>query len=139
MGIAPDLMTCSRMAVRAMIDWLVGEQGLEPDDAYILCSIIGDLKIIEVVDSGVWTVSMSLPLEVFEAAEGGGPVEDTQPGSQQVEEAARAGLRRNSLNLPRLVQPPPAVVYLAGDRGLGRGLGICTKPGGRARRSVRSR
>jgi putrescine importer len=29
-------------------------------------------------------------------------VEDTQPGSQKVEEAARAGLRRNSLNLPRL-------------------------------------
>jgi acetamidase/formamidase len=68
MGISPDLMTCSKMAVLAMIDWLVGERDLEPDDAYILCSIIGDLKIIEVVDAGVWTVSMSLPLEVFEAA-----------------------------------------------------------------------
>src|SRR5215469_9468009 len=68
MGISPDLMEGSRMAVRAMIDWLVAERDLPPDDAYILCSIIGDLKIIEVVDSGVWTVSMSLPLEVFEAA-----------------------------------------------------------------------
>lgn len=29
-------------------------------------------------------------------------MENTQPGSQKVEEAARAGLRRNSLNLPRL-------------------------------------
>lgn len=68
MGIAADLMTCSKMAARAMIDWLVSDQGLKPDDACILCSIIGDLKIIEVVDSGVWTVSMSLPLEVFAAA-----------------------------------------------------------------------
>ena len=67
MGIAPDLMTCSKMAVRAMIDWLVSDRGLTRDDAYKLCSITGDLKIIEVVDSGVWTVSMSLPLEVFEA------------------------------------------------------------------------
>jgi len=49
-----------------MIDWLVSDRGLKRDDAYILCSIIGDLKIIQVVDSGVWTVSMSLPLEVFE-------------------------------------------------------------------------
>lgn len=66
MGIASDLMTCSQMAVRAMIDWLAANRGLSADDAYILCSIVGDLKIIQVVDSGVWTVSMSLPLTVFE-------------------------------------------------------------------------
>jgi acetamidase/formamidase len=66
MGIAPDLMTCSKMAVRAMIDWLTTNHGLSAADAYILCSISGDLKIIQVVDSGVWTVSMSLPLTVFE-------------------------------------------------------------------------
>jgi acetamidase/formamidase len=66
MGIASDLMTCSKTAVRAMIDWLVADRGLTADDAYVLCSIIGDLKIIQVVDSGVWTVSMSLPMTVFE-------------------------------------------------------------------------
>jgi acetamidase/formamidase len=67
MGIAADLMTCSKTAVRAMVDWLVDNRGLTADDAYILCSIIGDLKIIEVVDSGVWTVAMSMPLAVFDA------------------------------------------------------------------------
>lgn len=66
MGIASDLMTCSKIAVRAMIDWLVTNRGLSADDAYILCSIVGDLKIIQVVDSGVWTVSMNVPLTVLE-------------------------------------------------------------------------
>jgi acetamidase/formamidase len=66
MGIAPDLMTCCKMAVRAMIDWLAAHRGLAADDAYILCSIVGDLKINQVVDAGVWTVSMSLPLTVFD-------------------------------------------------------------------------
>lgn len=67
MGIAPDLMTCSKVAVRAMIDWLVDDRGLTADDAYVLCSLIGDLKVLEVVDSGVWNVSMSMPLTMFDA------------------------------------------------------------------------
>jgi len=67
MGIAPDLMTCSKAAVRAMIDCLVSTRGLTADDAYILCSVLGDLKIIEAVDAGMWTVAMSLPLAVFDA------------------------------------------------------------------------
>ena len=66
-GIASDLMTCSQAAVRAMIDWLVDNRGLTADDAYVLCSAIGDLKIIEVVDAGMWTVAMSLPLAIFDA------------------------------------------------------------------------
>jgi acetamidase/formamidase len=65
MGISPDLMEGSRMAVRAMIDWLVAERDLSPGDAYMLCSILGDLKIVEVVDAGVWNVAMTMPLEVF--------------------------------------------------------------------------
>ncbi|HYB89337.1 MAG TPA: acetamidase/formamidase family protein [Streptosporangiaceae bacterium] len=65
MGISPDLMDGSRIAVRAMIEWLNDACGLSADDAYLLCSIMGDLKIIEVVDSGVWTVAMTMPLDVF--------------------------------------------------------------------------
>lgn len=66
MGISSDLMDCSKIAVRAMIDWLVDTCGLTADDAYILCSIVGDLRIIEVVDSGMWTVAMTMPTSVFD-------------------------------------------------------------------------
>lgn len=58
-------MECSQIAVRAMIDWLADEQGLSRADSYILTSLAGDLRIIEVVDSGVWTVAMSMPLSIF--------------------------------------------------------------------------
>lgn len=65
MGIAPDLMDGAKTAVRAMIDWLVAEHDLSREDAYVLCSVAGDLKILEVVDAGVWNVGMTMPLAVF--------------------------------------------------------------------------
>jgi acetamidase/formamidase len=66
MGLSPDLMEGSRIAVRAMIEWLTDDCGLTPDDAYLLCSITGDLRIIEVVDAGVWNVAMTMPTAIFE-------------------------------------------------------------------------
>ncbi len=65
MGIAPDLMEGARTAVSAMVDWIVAEHGLSPEDAYMLCSLAGDLKILELVDAGMWNVGMTLPLSVF--------------------------------------------------------------------------
>jgi acetamidase/formamidase len=65
MGIHPDLMEGTRIAVRSMIEWVVAEHGLSREDAYVLCSLAGDLKILEVVDAGVWNVGMMLPLSVF--------------------------------------------------------------------------
>lgn len=65
MGIESDLMQGAKTAVRAMIDWIVEEHGLSREDAYILCSLAGDLKILEVVDAGVWNVGMTMPLSVF--------------------------------------------------------------------------
>lgn len=65
MGIADDLYLAAQLAVRAMIDWVVDEHGLTREDAYVLCSLAGDLKIHEIVDSGVWNVGMALPLRVF--------------------------------------------------------------------------
>jgi len=41
MGIDPDLMECSRIAVRATIDRLVAEYRMTRDDAYMLCSVAG--------------------------------------------------------------------------------------------------
>ncbi len=66
MGLSPDLMEGARIAVRAMIEWLVDERGLTREDAYLLCSLGGDLKILEVVDAGVWNVGMTMPLFFFE-------------------------------------------------------------------------
>jgi acetamidase/formamidase len=65
MGIAPDLMEGTRKAVAAMIEWIVAEHDLSREDAYMLCSLAGDLKILEVVDAGVWNVGLTLPLSVF--------------------------------------------------------------------------
>ena len=65
MGIDPDLMRGAKTATRAMIDWLVDTHGLTREDAYVLCSATGDLRIIEIVDSGVWNVAMTMPLGVF--------------------------------------------------------------------------
>lgn len=48
-----------------MIDRLVAEYGMTRDDAYMLCSVAGDLRIIEVVDAGVWNVAMTLPHSIF--------------------------------------------------------------------------
>ncbi|HEY1704817.1 MAG TPA: acetamidase/formamidase family protein [Trebonia sp.] len=61
MGLAPDLMEGARIAVRSMITWLSEQYGLSPDDAYLLCSLAGDLKIHEVVDAGVWNVGFTVP------------------------------------------------------------------------------
>jgi acetamidase/formamidase len=71
MGLSPDLMEGSRIAVQAMIEWLTDSCGLTADDAYLLCSITGDLRIIEVVDAGVWNVAMTMPSAIFDAGHGG--------------------------------------------------------------------
>jgi acetamidase/formamidase len=64
MGIAPDLMAGARTAVRGMIE-LLGERGLGREDAYVLCSLAGDLKILEIVDAGMWNVGMTMPRSVL--------------------------------------------------------------------------
>ena len=60
-GIGPDLMAAARDAVRSMIDWLGREYGIPAIDAYLLCSVCGDLRISEIVDAPNWTVSFYFP------------------------------------------------------------------------------
>jgi acetamidase/formamidase len=60
-------MEASRAAVRAMVDHLGRERGLSREDAYILCSLAGDLKICEVVDAPNWIVGCFMPDAVFGA------------------------------------------------------------------------
>jgi acetamidase/formamidase len=66
MGIADDLLEGARTAARAMIEWLVEDRSLSPEDAYVLCSVAADLRIHEVVDDGVWNVGLTIPLSVFD-------------------------------------------------------------------------
>ena len=65
-GIGPDLMTGARAAVSSMIDLLAARHGLAAVDAYMLCSVCGDLRISEIVDQPNWVVSFYFPRIVFE-------------------------------------------------------------------------
>jgi acetamidase/formamidase len=65
MGISADLMEGARQAVRGMIEMVVERHGLEREDAYVLCSLAGDLKILEIVDAGVWNVGFTMPRSIF--------------------------------------------------------------------------
>jgi len=65
MGIGPDLMEGARTAVRDMIGLLADEHGLTREDAYIVCSLAGDLKILEIVDAGVWNVGFTIPRSIL--------------------------------------------------------------------------
>jgi acetamidase/formamidase len=65
-GIGPDLMQAARAAVSAMVELLVRAQGMPAVDAYLLCSVCGDLRISEIVDIPNWTVSFYFPRIVFD-------------------------------------------------------------------------
>ena len=65
-GIGPDLMEGARAAVSNMIDLLGKLYGLSAMDAYMLCSVCGDLRISEIVDMPNWVVSFYFPRIVFE-------------------------------------------------------------------------
>jgi acetamidase/formamidase len=64
-GIGPDLMTGARESVMRMIDLLGAEHGMSAIDAYLLCSVCGDLRISEIVDQPNWVVSFYFPRIVF--------------------------------------------------------------------------
>ena len=64
-GIGGDLYAGAQNATRAMIDHLTETYGLSPEDAYVLCSLVVDLKISEIVDAGEYVVSAVLPEAIF--------------------------------------------------------------------------
>jgi len=64
-GVDADLMTAARIAVGDMVDSLAAQTGMTRLDAYILCSVCGDLRISEIVDAPHWVVSFYLPRAVF--------------------------------------------------------------------------
>jgi acetamidase/formamidase len=64
-GIAPDLMVAAKKAVRYMIDHISQTYRMSREEAYILASVVVDLKISEVVDKPNWIVTAYLPLSIF--------------------------------------------------------------------------
>jgi acetamidase/formamidase len=65
-GIGPDLMEATRAALKGMIELLSARYKMNEVDAYMLCSVAGDLRISEVVDIPNWVVSFYFPRCVFE-------------------------------------------------------------------------
>ena len=61
----PDLMANAKNSVRYMIDWLEANHRMNRSQAYILCSVAGDLKISSIVAAPNWVVSFHMPLAVF--------------------------------------------------------------------------
>lgn len=64
MGIAPNYLEAAEMAVRYMIEYMCGvasEGGIRKEDAYMLCSVVGDLHACEVVDMPNYAVGFRMP------------------------------------------------------------------------------
>ena len=60
-GIGPDLFAAARDATRRAIDLVSRSTTLDPIDAYLLLSLVGELRISEIVDAPNWVVSMHVP------------------------------------------------------------------------------
>jgi acetamidase/formamidase len=50
MGFHEDLDDAVKIALRAMIDWIVDLKGLSREEAYLLCSLTADLRVTQTVD-----------------------------------------------------------------------------------------
>ena len=64
MGLDPDLNKAAQLAVAEMVDYLVSEHHLTPDQAYILCSLAVDLQVTQLVD-GTKGIHALLPKRIF--------------------------------------------------------------------------
>lgn len=65
-GIGEDLMQGARAALSQMVDLLASRYNMAAVDAYMLCSVCGDLRISEIVDQPNWVVSFYFPRIVLE-------------------------------------------------------------------------
>ncbi|MBX7199536.1 MAG: acetamidase/formamidase family protein [Rhodospirillaceae bacterium] len=65
-GIGPDLMTGAKDAVAGMIDLLCARHKITVNEAYMLCSVAGDLAIAEIVDMPNWIVTFRMPRSIFD-------------------------------------------------------------------------
>jgi formamidase len=61
-----DVLAAATNAMDELVDYLLQERGLSPNQAYVLVSVAADLKISEIVDVPNALVSAVLPLDIFE-------------------------------------------------------------------------
>jgi len=64
-GVNPDIREAARSAVRHMIEFLKAEHDLNRVEAYMLCSVAGDLRMHEVVDMPNYVIGMMMPKAIF--------------------------------------------------------------------------
>jgi acetamidase/formamidase len=64
MGFDDDLSIAAHKAVKQMVDFLVAEKHMSPDDAYMLTSVAGDVDVTELVDRNKG-VHVMMPKAVF--------------------------------------------------------------------------
>lgn len=65
-GVGAGLFAGAQAAVAQMVDLLAARHGMAPVDAYLLCSVCGDLRISEIVDQPNWIVSFYFPRMVLD-------------------------------------------------------------------------
>lgn len=65
MGINRDANVATREAVKEMVDWVQREHNLTLEEAYVLTSVAGNLKVSESVDVPNWVISMVLSRSIF--------------------------------------------------------------------------
>ncbi|KAG6032926.1 hypothetical protein E4U41_007084 [Claviceps citrina] len=68
-GIDADVLEATKKGLRSAIDWLAGEKDLTREEAYMLCSVVADLKIVEAVDMPHYAVACCIPLSIFAGAD----------------------------------------------------------------------
>jgi formamidase len=64
-NLSEDLTLAARNALIDMIDHMVRNHGLTPEQAYVVASVAVDLRVSQVVDVPNFIVSAFLPLEIF--------------------------------------------------------------------------
>ena len=64
LGFSPDLNRAAVQAVREMVNFLVTERHLTPEDAYMLTSVAVDLHVTQIVD-GTKGIHAILPKQIF--------------------------------------------------------------------------
>ena len=64
-GFAKTIDEAAQKATRFMVEYLVDTRGLSREDAYMLCSIAGNLHIAEAVDVPHMLVTMHIPKSIF--------------------------------------------------------------------------
>lgn len=64
-GFGTTIDEAAKKATRYMVNYLMAKRDLSKNDAYMLCSLAGDLKIAEVVDMPHMLVTMHMPKDIF--------------------------------------------------------------------------